>query len=172
MKKRFLSKYDGKKREWFHSFLLMGAMLIVVFIILQFVFGISTVSGNSMEPTMHAKDVVLYLRLNREYSYGDIVALKMPSGEKYIKRVIGLPEESVDIRDGIVYIDEEKETGGFAHGATAGQVESISYPYEVQPGRYFVLGDNRAVSIDSRTFETVSQKQIMGRVILVLWRAR
>lgn len=165
MRKRFLSKYDGKKQEWLHIVLLLVLMLIVAALILQFIFGISGVSGDSMEPTLHPNDVVLYLRVGKSWDYGDMVAVKMPSGESYIKRIIGMPGDTIDIHDGKLYRNGEEEAGNYPFGFTDGQVNAITYPYLVEPGRYFVLGDNREVSVDSRTFGTVSEIQIKGAVL-------
>jgi len=169
MKKRFLSKFDGKKQEWLHIVLLLVLMLIAAVLVLQFIFGISGVSGDSMEPTLHPDDVVLYLRVGKGWNYGDMVALKMPSGESYIKRIVGMPGDTIDIHDGKLYRNGVEEAGDYPFGLTDGQVEAITYPYQVEPGRYFVLGDNREVSVDSRTFGTVSEKQIKGAVIFVFY---
>ncbi len=167
MRKRFLSKYDGKKQEWLHTAVLLALMLVAAVLCLAFVFGIARVSGDSMEPTLSDKDVVLYFRLGKNWNYGDMVAVGMPSGESYIKRVVGLPGDTVDLRDGKLYRNGGPEAGDYPFGFTEAQNEAISYPCQVEPGRYFVLGDHRETSVDSRTFGTVAAKQIKGKVIFV-----
>lgn len=167
MRKRFLSKYDGKKQEWLHLAVLLVLMLIAALLVLAFVFGISGVSGDSMEPTLSDGDVVLYLRLGRDWKYGDMVAVGMPSGESYVKRIVGLPGDTIDLQDGKLYRNGVEEAGEYPFGFTGQQSNAISYPWTVEPERYFVLGDHREVSVDSRTFGTVSAQQIKGKVIFV-----
>lgn len=167
MNKRFLSKYDGKKREWLHAALLLVLMLLIAFAVFKIVFGVSTVSGDSMEPGLHAGDIVIYLRMGRSYEIGDVVAVSMPSGESYIKRVAGLPGDFLDIRNGLLYRNGMGEVIYARVGDTYPQVDTVLFPLEVEEGRYFVLGDNRENSIDSRTFGTVGENQIKGRVVYV-----
>ena len=69
--------------------------------------GISTVDGNSMYPTLHDKDIVIYNRRCKEYKAGDIVAIARPSGEDYVKRVIAVAGDMVNIQDGKVYVNGE-----------------------------------------------------------------
>lgn len=167
MRKRFLSKYDGKKQEWLHTAVLLALMLLAALFCLAFVFGIARVSGDSMEPTLSDRDVVLYLRLGENWNCGDMVAIEMPSGESYIKRIVGLPGDTIDIHDGKLYRNSVEEAGEYPFGFTDQQTNAISYPCKVEPGRYFVLGDHREVSVDSRTFGTIAAKQIKGKVIFV-----
>lgn len=168
MSKRFMSKYDGKKRDWLHAGVRMVLLLIVAFVVFQMVFGIATVSGESMEPTLQGGDVVVYLRMGRAYEVGDIVTISMPSGEFYIKRVVGLPGDTLELSDGTLLRNGTAEAPGHHVGPTHAQAEAISYPLTLDPQHYFTLGDNRPVSIDSRTFGSVFSGQIRGRVIWVL----
>lgn len=163
-----MGKYDGKKQEWLHLALLLVAMLIAAFFILQFIFGISTVSGSSMEPNYRDGNIVVYYRIQSSYNRGDIVSLSMPSGERYLKRVVGVPGDVIDISDGKLFINGVAEDGAYPHTFTETQSSTVEYPYTVEPGRYFVVGDNREVSLDSRTFATVTAKQIMGTVVFCL----
>ena len=80
-------------------------MVILIFYILM---GISTVDGNSMYPTLHDKDIVIYNRRCKEYKAGDIVAIARPSGEDYVKRVIAVAGDTVNIQDGKVYVNGEE----------------------------------------------------------------
>lgn len=165
MKKRFLGKYDGKKYGWFMQAKELIFMLILVFLLFQFVLGISRVSGSSMTPTLEDGTLVLYARIIRNYDYGDIVAVDMPSGEHYVKRVVALGGDTVDIRDGRLYVNGKVETAAYASGATEAQGGEVSYPYTVEENRVFVLGDNRADSIDSRIFGSLAKRQIKGKLI-------
>ena len=159
------SKYAGKKQGWLRAGELFVVLLAVVFLLFQFIIGASRVSGYSMQPTYTDGDTVFFFRLCKDYSYGDIVSIKMVSGEQYIKRVIAVPGDIVDIRGGSVYINGVQENTLYANGVTESASDSVRFPYTVEEGRYFVMGDNREASVDSRTFGTVSVKQIMGRVL-------
>ena len=101
------------------------------------------ISGNSMQPQLSARDVVLMNRIT--YVTGDpgrfdVVVFEREDGKKNVKRIIGLPGETVQIKDGLVYINGEKE--------------------------YFLLGDNRSSSEDSRfpNIGNVKREQILGKV--------
>lgn len=165
MAKNAHSKFAGKKQGWLRTAELFVVLVAVAFLLFQFIIGASRVSGFSMQPTYTDGDTVFFFRLCKEYSYGDVVSIKMVSGEQYIKRVIAVPGDVVDIRDGSVYINGVQENTLYANGVTEPASDSVRYPYTVEEGRYFVMGDNREASVDSRTFGTVSVKQIMGRVL-------
>lgn len=65
--------------------------------------GISTVQGNSMYPTLHDQDVVIYKRKNTEYRVGDVVAIKRPNGEEYVKCIVAVAGDTVNIQNGKIY---------------------------------------------------------------------
>ena len=161
----FLSKYNHKKLQWLHGAIFFVAVIIALTLILLLFIGVSRVSGQSMSPTYKDGSVVFYLRRGREYSYGDVVAIKMASGEKYIKRIVALPGDTVDLQDGKLYVNGAMEGNVYANGRTEPEVSTVKFPYTVEEGRYFVLGDNRENSVDSRTFGTISAAQIRGRVL-------
>lgn len=164
MQKRVLSKYDGKKYGWFFQMKELLLMVILAVLVFRFVIGVSRVVGSSMYPELEEGDIVLYTRLGSDYAYGDIVFVKMPSGEQFVKRVVALGGDTVDIRDGRLYVNDKEEAAGYVNGETAA-AEGITYPYTVEEGRIFVLGDNRAVSADSRSFGAVSKRQVKGKLV-------
>ena len=122
------------------------AVIIVVLLIFYMLMGISTVQGNSMYPTLHDQDVVIYKRKNTEYRVGDVVAIKRPNGEEYVKRIV----------------------------AVAGDTKSddITYPLVVDDKQVFVLGDNREISRDSREIGTVKIDDIKGRIVWYMGKIR
>ena len=82
--------------------------------------------------------------------------------EMYVKRVIGIPGDTVDIKDGFVYVNGNKLTEDYVKGATfAGE---ITLPLTVEKNQVFVMGDNREVSVDSRAFGTVDYDRLEGKV--------
>jgi signal peptidase I len=164
--KRLLEKFDAFKLGWLRDSLFFVAAIVVFVIVFRFVIGLSVVGGKSMDPTLKDGDVVVYFRMVRNYDSGDIVAMRVPSGEFYIKRVAATGEETVDIYDGKLHVDGREAPDGHANGATEEETGAVIYPYKVREGNVFVLGDNRAVSKDSRMFGEVNLRQIKGRVIL------
>lgn len=160
-----LTKYNAKKLQWLHAALFFAGLVIVLLMVMQIWIGVSRVSGASMENTYRNGSIVLYNRRENNIDYGDVVAIKMASGERYIKRVVGLPGDVIDLKKGTLYVNGIPENRSCANGDTQPQSAAVDYPCTVEEGRYFVLGDNREASIDSRTFGTLSQSQIRGVVL-------
>ena len=136
------------------------------------------VQGASMEPNFSDKDYLIIdeisYRLNAP-TRGDIVVFKYPNDPKqiFIKRIVGLPGEQVKVGGGKITISDDKEKDGFV-------LDESPYlsPYIYTSGEkittlradeYFVMGDNRNSSLDSRIFGPVDQKLIIGRVWLRGW---
>ncbi len=152
--------------------------LVLVWLLLTFVAQNSTVYGSSMAPTLENGEMILmnkFIYRFTEPQRGDIIVFTYDDpiqGEEYlIKRVIGLPGDTIEIMDGMVYIngtayDESKylEMSTEISG-------DISYPFLVPEDSYFVMGDNRANSKDSRFSEVgaVSKDQIVGKASIRFW---
>lgn len=126
------------------------------------------VTGHSMVPVLETDQVVLMNRLVYDFKKPerfDIVVFQGTDGKTNIKRVIGLPGESVQIKSGLVYIDEEvlRSEGDLNKVSLAGLAEN---PVILGDDEYFLLGDNRDSSDDSRfvNIGNVKKNQIMGRV--------
>lgn len=164
-------KYDGKKFGWLMSGIHLAVIIAIAFILVNFVFGVSFVKGKSMEPTFHTDDVVFYTRIVPSFKKGDIVLVRMPSGEYYIKRVIAQAGDSVDIRNGKLYVNDECLEEAYLDDGmiTTKKIGGISYPYTVEEGKVFVVGDNRPVSEDSRDFGAVTKRQIKGKMIFAFY---
>lgn len=145
--------------------------LVLAFIINSFIIVNATVPTGSMENTIMPNDRIIALRLIYYFEKperGDIVVFKYPDDESvlYVKRVIGLPGETVDIRDGRVYIDgsETPLADEYVKETPLGDFG----PYEVPEGHYFMMGDNRNESKDSRYWDNtyVAENKILGKVYL------
>ena len=155
---------------------LFGALGLVagVIIVFGFVIGIDRVSGNSMYPYLNHGDWIVYYRLSGEIRRDEVIAFEK-DGESVVKRVAGLPGDEVEIsasggrvvvngvqvRETYVTLpDTSKEASG----------DEMGGPLTVMDGQYFMLGDNRGVSIDSRdrTMGTVPAEDVLGRVVLVV----
>jgi len=153
--------------------------LVVVAACVAFAFGfllqLSPVNGSSMLPSLYDGEWVLLLRHDRGYARNDVIAF-VPENPEYndnelIKRVIGLPGETVDIQNGAVLINgtplEEPEISQDTVQKPEGPGVP-TFPLTLGPNEYFVLGDNRGDSLDSRNFGVVHRSDIAGRVIVSL----
>ena len=157
-------QFSGRKKERFHLLVGIGVAILAVILALVFVFGVTTVSGVSMEPNYHDQQRVVYLKIG-SYNYGDVVGINMTNGTGYIKRVVGLPGDVMEVRDGSVYRNGVKLVEDYAQGTTYPETGIVEYPYTVPENSCFVLGDNREHSEDSRSFGAIAWRQIVGKVI-------
>ena len=164
--KILLEKYNERKLGWLHDSLFFIVIIAALLVIFRFVIGVSVVGGDSMYPTLTDGSLVIYSRINAGYERGDVISMRTASGEYYVKRVIAGGGEVVDILDGRVYINGEPLLEPWAYGETFEETGAVIYPYTVREGNVFVLGDNRAVSMDSRAFGEVNRRQIRGRIVL------
>ncbi|MDO8668561.1 MAG: signal peptidase I [bacterium] len=137
------------------------------------------VKGASMEPNFYDKEYLIIDEISyrfHEPARGDIVVFRYPRNpeEFFIKRVIGLPGEKIQVRDGSVYIYNGSHKDGFkleekylpANLMTYGLNDEIT---TLSQSEYFVLGDNRNSSKDSRSFGAVDKKFVTGRVLFRGW---
>lgn len=142
-------------RNIFIIVVVVGTLLFALF---RFVIGAKPVSGVSMYPTLEDGDFVIFSRVDRSFQYGDVVALQLPTGENYVKRIVALGGDTVNIVDGIFYRNGE----AIDDMLTLEEDGGLVFPLVVPEGDVFTLGDNRTESIDSRFYGTISIRQIQG----------
>lgn len=162
-------------RDILELFVYLAVVLIVTYLIVHFVGVRVVVNGESMSPTLTNKDNLIVEKLTYRFSDPkryDIIVFPYPENPKkhYIKRIIGLPGETVQIIDGYVYIDGERldESYGSEVINSAGIAAS---PVVLGSDEYFVLGDNRNNSEDSRyaAVGNIHRDQITGRAWVRIW---
>ena len=175
-----LEKKDfGIKGFLFEIFdLLVYALIIlsITYIILGFVEQRTDVEGSSMNITLNDKDSVFVDKISYRFKDPeryDIVIFKFLHADDtyYIKRIIGLPGETVQIIDGKVYINGQMLTDDNYGYADIDRPERAVNPITLGEGEYFVMGDNRNESTDSRfsSVGNVQREQIVGRAFMRIW---
>ena len=152
-------------REIVETVLLTAAIFLVV----NAATGRFRIEGQSMEPNLHDGEYVLIDKISyllHPPERGDVVVFTPPNNERdYIKRVIGLPGDTVEVRGGQVYVNGVMLDEPYLQQAILRDEPARI----VEEGRYFVLGDNRNNSSDSRSFGTITPQSIVGRAWLVYW---
>ncbi|MDD4849243.1 MAG: signal peptidase I [Gemmiger sp.] len=143
--------------------------LAVIYLLFGVIFGISMVQGDSMEPSLHSGDIVLTYRLRKHYYTNDIVLAKSDGNSDYIKRVVGLPYQTVEIDADTfqLVIDSVTVAEPFIYEKTIPKT-GCDYPVTLAKDEYFILGDHRENSVDSRNYGVVKGKDLHGVVIAVL----
>lgn len=136
-------------------------ILVVVVLIRTFIVTPIIVDGDSMSPTLTDGEMMLLNKLG-SIERNDIVVINNEEGY-IIKRVIALPGESIECRDGVIYINDEKYDDNFA-SKTDDFVKQF-----LNDDEYFVMGDNRLVSMDSRVFGAVTKEEILGTTNFVIY---
>ncbi|MDD2978629.1 MAG: signal peptidase I [Hespellia sp.] len=148
-----------------YDLVVMAAVILIVYLLFHFVVGIALVDGNSMYPTLRNGQVVFYTRMNHTYEAGDVISVRMPSGKFYVKRIVAAAGDEVDIKNGRLTVNGNEADENYAFGVTKEEEGNIEYPLTVEDGKYFILGDNRENSNDSRAFGTIIEERITGKVL-------
>jgi len=147
----------------------VGALIVIAalaVIISSAFLPVFRVTGSSMSPTLANEDVVLCIRTSH-YKRGDIVAFHY-NNKVLLKRVIGLPGDIIEIsEDGTVSVNGGELEEDYISGKALGECD-IEMPYKVPENRLFVMGDHRAVSIDSRStaVSCVAYENVLGKVLM------
>jgi signal peptidase I len=158
------SKVMKEIKDWIVSIVIAAVVTIVL---KQYVFDIIQVSGTSMLPTLHNSDRVAVEKISLKASKikrGEIVIFD--PGEKgrgiYIKRVIGIPGDTVEIKEGLVYVNGKQVIENYLKPGTytEGDIKQ-----QIAVGEIFVLGDNREVSEDSRYIGPIPIENLKGHAV-------
>lgn len=137
-------------------------LLILVILIRTFIATPIKVNGSSMYNTLNGSEFMILNKLGKVDRY-DIVVVDTPE-EELIKRVYGMPGEKIAIENNVIYINDKKIEDVYAYGTTS-SYEAIT----LKEDEYFVLGDNRVVSLDSRIIGPVKKKDIKGTTDFIIY---
>jgi signal peptidase I len=146
--------------------------VLFCFFLVTFVAQAFRVQGTSMQPLLEDGERIVVNKLVYRFApiaRGDVVVFWYPRDPSvsFIKRVIGLPGDLVEIRDGFVYLNGHRQEEPYLREGFRDL--STMAPTEVKPGYYFVLGDHRGSSNDSRSWGEVPEKYIYGKAIVRFW---
>jgi len=170
--RRYFVRHRRRNVKLIVTALALAACVIGTF---GFLIGIDRVSGNSMYPYLNYGDWVVYSRQLGNGIHRDEVVVFEKNGENLVKRVAGLPGDTVEISETggrvVVNGNEVQENYVTLTGSSGKETASrMGQPLTVMDGQYLMLGDNRGISIDSRDSRigTVPREDILGKVILVI----
>ncbi|WP_156856324.1 MULTISPECIES: signal peptidase I [unclassified Oceanobacillus] len=160
-----------RKSEWFEWLKAIATAVIIALLIQNFVFATSIVEGDSMEPTLENGERLIFnkmIYLLNEPKRGDIIIIQQ-TDKNYVKRIIALPGETVEIRNSELYIDGERYIETFLSEEISSKTGEFG-PIDVPQDSYFVMGDNRAISKDSRNgLGFIQREEIIGRSELIIY---
>jgi signal peptidase I len=159
-----------KQKEAVFKFLAkLGLILLAIWAIFSFVFGIRQVSGEAMYPRLRDGDLILYYRLEQDYQIGDAVTFRL-NGNTYCARIVAQGGDVVEMNeDGQLLVNGNIQEEEIFYPTEAIK-NDILYPYTVEADSYFVLCDYRTAGVDSRTYGTIPQSTLDGKIITVLRR--
>lgn len=168
------SRFTRSTSTWFELGKWFLIVIIALFLIHYFVVTIFVVSGQSMEPNFHDKEVVLINRINlftNRFARGEPMVIKFPGDpqhKKYIKRLIGLPGETVEIKNNGIYINGRKLIESYIPSNFITEPLTGQTVWHLGKGEYFLVGDNRQNSSDSRVWGVAERKNMTGPVKMIL----
>ncbi|MBS4217593.1 signal peptidase I [Bacillus sp. FJAT-49711] len=162
------------KKEIYSWMKSIALAFIIAFICRQFLFTPTTVFGESMSPTFHEHDRIVVSKTTKIERF-DVIVFNAPDANKhYIKRVIGLPGDRIKVQDDILYVNgKEIKEPYLIENKKGSPLNKITWDFtlkeitgksNVPKGVYFVMGDNRLYSKDSRSFGFVSAESVIGEV--------
>ena len=153
-----------KTKSWIKEYGPYIAIIIIIILVRTFIVTPVRVSGNSMTPTLNDGEILVLNKLSGINRYDIVVVSKSVANEEIIKRVIGLPGDSIEVNNGILYINDEEVEDIYGSGETNDFKKVF-----LGKDEYWVMGDNRTVSFDSRSFGKISKKDIKGVTAFVLF---
>ena len=168
-RKKYQKRYFQVLRNTIYTLITVAAAAVLIAVLLL---PVLQIYGSSMTPTLREGQIVVSLK-GSEFRQGDVIAFYY-NNKILVKRIIAGPGQWVDMdEDGGVRVDGEPLSEPYLTEKALGQCD-IDFPYQVPDGRWFVMGDHRATSVDSRTaaIGCVAEEQIVGRIVFRVWPFR
>lgn len=163
---RYRSRYRRVLRSTVYTLVVVAALAVLVATLWM---PVLQIYGNSMTPTLTEGNIVVSLK-GSDFEQGDVVGFYYGT-KLLVKRCIAGPGQWVDIdEDGNVYVDGQLLEEPYVSEKALGDC-TIELPYQVPEGKYFLMGDHRATSVDSRSTAVgcVAEEQIVGRIVFRVW---
>lgn len=153
-------------RNTFFSLVVVAAIAVLIAFLLM---PVLRVSGDSMAPTMQDQDIVLLLKTDH-FETGELCGFYWQN-KLLLKRIIAGPGDTIDIKeDGTVYVNGKRMEEPYVKEKSLGD-SNMEFPYQVPDNKYFVMGDHRSVSIDSRNkiIGCIDKSQMVGKLWIRVW---
>ncbi|MDT2756349.1 signal peptidase I [Enterococcus asini] len=154
--------------------LILKLCLIVIafWLLFQFVFGLKKVDELGMSPNIKPEDIMMYYRLDKDYSILDPVVIKV-NDEIQVRRVVAKAGDTVEVTEQGLLVNGSLQTGlekDFVTGETLPFKEGVTYPLTLKKGELFVMADNREKAIDSRMYGPIKEEDTLGKIMWDLRR--
>ena len=160
---------DQKKESGWGWVISIAIAIVIAIFVRTFIFEPIKVDGESMSPTLHSHQSLGVEKMSRYFGLperGEIVIVHYPkSSDAFVKRVVGLPGETVEIKNSTVLIDGQPLSEDY----TSKEPYNDMGPVTVPEDSIFVMGDNRANSQDSRYVGCLNKKAIIGHALFIIW---
>jgi signal peptidase I len=166
LREKYNRKYKQVLRSTLYSLIVVAAVAVLV---ATLAFPVLQISGSSMEPTLNDEEIVVLLKTTN-MKKGELCCFSYQN-KLLIKRVVGLPGDKINIdTNGNVYVNDELIDEPYVTDKAFGECD-ITFPCYVTDNHYFVLGDHRSTSIDSRSsaIGLVSEEFIVGKIFFRIW---
>lgn len=166
LREKYNRKYKQVLRSTIYSLVVVAAVAVLI---ATLAFPVLQISGSSMEPTLNDEEIVVLLKTGN-MKKGELCCFSYQN-KLLIKRVIGLPGDKINIDEsGNVYVNDEMIDEPYVTDKAFGECD-ITFPCYVTDNHYFVLGDHRSTSIDSRSsvIGLVSEDYIIGKIFFRIW---
>lgn len=149
----------------------LAATIVLVWLLFGVIFGITPMKNADMEPRLHAGDLLLYYRLEKNFRVQDVVVFEK-EGVQYTGRIVAREGDSVEITDHAeLVINGSTVQENDIYFSTPRYDSQVAYPVQLEGGQFFILGDYREGSKDSRYFGAVDRDEIRGKVITAIRRS-